>query len=151
MRNTFKTSLLVSDASGFIGKGLIGTTATGELYVDGADADFASPAGKTFSISGKILGITGQAAMNLLQKYDLMDKVVGVEMGSVTITVGDDMTVHGSWDGDKCTLDYSAVVAAAFASIGNIVISVSVKGFFNSMAIDNVAITGQGTLAAPAA
>ena len=147
MRKTLKASLLVSDAGGFVGKGLVGTTAVGEIYVDGDDPNFLSPAGKGFVLSGKVTGVQGQAAMDILQKYGLLDKVVGVAMGGIRVTVAPDMTLHGSVDSDKCTVDWSAVVTGGFSTLDNIVVNVGVKGVFNSMVIDNVVITGQGAQA----
>jgi hypothetical protein len=144
MKKTFKASVCISEASGMIGKKIRGAKATGELYLEGYELDFANPAHKEFTISGQVVSIESQEAIDLLRKYDVYEKVVGKVVGGIKVTVDGNSVISGNSKNDKFDLFYSAVVTPGFASLSRVVVKIDVKGFMNSMAIDDVVITGNG-------
>ena len=144
MRKVFKAEASVADADGVMGNKIKGTSVTGEIYLDGDDVDFSNPVGKSFSVSGKMLGIQKQEAIDLLKKYDMYDKVIGVEVGGVKVSVRNNFEITGSWENDKIEVIYNAMLSPTMDSMKGLSVKIKVKGFFNSMAINNVLVVGGG-------
>jgi hypothetical protein len=144
MRRTFKAEACVANAGGAMGGKIKGTSVTGEMYMDGEETDFSNPMGKSFTFSGKVLGIQNQGAIDLLKKYKMYDKVVGVEVGGIKISINKSLEIAGSWENDKITVSYEAQLSPNMDSMRGISIKIIVKGFFNSMAINNVIVVGSG-------
>lgn len=147
MRRIFRAEACVADAGGAMGGKIKGASVTGEMYLDGEDTDFTSPVGKSFNVSGKILGVQNQGAIDLLKKYNMYDKVVGVEVGGIKVSIKNSYEIMGSWENDKVTVIYSAQLSQKMDLMRGISIKIVVKGFFNSMAINNVIVVGSGVQA----